>query len=242
MIQISEKALLAAGERRTLEAAVISRAPRGGRPGLPPQLDITASFRDTRGRLVPVKIRRRIHLERRPITLLAGGEPARLPISAWRFSVYDTVEEDPECLLSLDDEGRLQIEVRAAGDLLAGAGPDKRPTAARLKNPMADALLIEIGPVEEPPRETIYWELKDARAIRLMPDGTQQPVEDTEVVSDEGGWSARITLGGRFPSGESIRIGVSDNDLTYHTQWRTLTPPGQALIIEHGADEAPQTP
>ncbi len=242
MIQISEKALLAAGERRTLEAAVISRAPQGGRPGLPPQLDITASFRDTKGRLVPVKIRRRLHLERRPITLLAGGEPARLPISAWRFSVYDTVEEDPECLLSLDDDGRLQIEIGAAGDLLAGAGPDKRPVAARLKNPMADALLIEIGSVEEPPRETIYWEIKDARAIKLLPDGTQQPLENTQLVSDEGGWSARITLEDRFPSGESIRIGVSDNDLTYHTQWRTLTPPGQALIIEHDAAKAPQEP
>ena len=97
MIQISEKALLAPGEHRTLEAAVISRAPKGGRPGRPPQLDITASFRDTKGRLVPVKIRRRLQLERRPVTLVAGGEPVELPISAWRFSVYDTVEEDPEC-------------------------------------------------------------------------------------------------------------------------------------------------
>lgn len=242
MIQISEKALLAPGERRTLEAAVISRAPRGGRPGLPPQLDITASFRDTKGRLVPVKIRRRLHLERRPITLVPGGEPVLLPISAWRFSVYDTVEEDPECLLSLDDAGRLTIEVFAAGDLLVGAGPDKRPLAERLKNPMADALLIEVGPVEQPPREVIYWEVKDARAIRLLPDGTEQPIKDAEVVSDAGGWRARITLEEKLPPTESIRIGVSDNDRTYHTQWRNLTPPGQALTIERGRQEPPMLP
>ena len=109
----------------------------------------------------------------------------------------------------------------------------------RLKNPMADALLIEFGTPDEPPRELIYWEIKDARAIRRLPDGTEEPIAQAELTSDAQGWRARITLEERFPSTDSIRIGVSDNDRTYHTQWRHLTPPGQALTIERRSEQDP---
>jgi UDP-2,3-diacylglucosamine pyrophosphatase LpxH len=234
MIQIKEAVVLEPGATTIVDAAVISRARTGSAPGRPPQLDITASFNDTQGRRVPVLLRRRIPLERNPVVLTPGGEPASLPLCAWTFSVYDRVEPDPECLLSLDEDGHLVLEVMAPGDLLAGPGPDQRPLTERTGNPMADAILVELGAPEHPARETIYWELTSDDGVHLLEDGSSRPLTRTALNSGSAGWHARLRLPTPLVDGEIIRVAVSDNDETYHSQWRSLTPPDLGLVVEIG--------
>ena len=232
MIMVDERVTLDPGTDTVIEAKVTSLAPASDTPGAPPQLDITATFTDSKGREVPVLLRRRIPLERDPIALTRGGESVSLPASAWTFSVYDTVEADPECLLSLDADGLLVVEIMSEGDLLAGPGPDRRPIPERIRNPMADAVLIEFGPADEPARETIYWEIAEDDATRLLPDGSTSTLKRTALNSGPAGWHARIHVPTPLAEQDAIRISVSDNDETYHTQWRSLTPPGRALAVE----------
>ena len=92
-------------EIAVVDTIVSCYTPAGSRPGRPPQLDIIASFEDDRGRRVPVVIERRLAIERDPVLLESGGPPMELPICAWTFSVYDNVEPDPECLLTLLEDG-----------------------------------------------------------------------------------------------------------------------------------------
>lgn len=232
MLEVRGSADLQPDERTILELNARSLAPASGKPGRPPQLDIIAHFQDTRGRDVPIVIRRRIPLERAPVTLRPGEDGTTLPISAWDFSVYDTLEQDPECTLALDESGRLVINIAAPSDLLAGAGPDERPLMERMRNPMADAVLITFGPEGEDPRERIYWELRDSDPIRLRSDGTQETLRGAILQSGSGGWRAHLPMPEQARARDQLQVSVSDNDETYHTQWRTLVPPGRTLTIE----------
>lgn len=238
LIQVSETALLEPGETRVLDAAVVSRSPKGGRPGRPPQLDVTARFQDEAGRSVPVVIRRRLAIDRRPLQLAAGGEPVALPVCAWTFSPYDTLESDPNCLLGLDDAGRLLVDVTVPGDLLVDDGPDVRPVSDRLNTPMADAIRLEVDPGAGAPHLVVYWEPAEGAPVLIDADGTTVELETRHVTRDDQGWRGAFTLPVELPTGTRIRLGVADNDLTYHTQWRHLTPPDHWLEIRREPDRA----
>ncbi len=97
---------------------------------------------------------------------------------------------------------------------------------------MADAILITFGPDEEPMRERIYWELREGDPVRLLPDGSQETLKGAILQAGSGGWRAHLRMPEPAPSLEHLQIGVSDNDETSHTQWRTLVPPGHFLQIE----------
>ena len=100
----------------------------------------------------------------------------------------------------------------------------------RMDNPMADAIRIRLGEPGGPERE-IYWELLGGQATELLPDGDHRTLEDVAFMETETGWRARVTLPPSVTLPTALRVGVSDNDLTYHTQWRTLTPPGRVLRL-----------
>ena len=46
----------------------------------------------------------------------------------------------------------------------------------RTGNPMADAILVELGAPEHPARETIYWELTSDDGVHLLEDGSSRPL------------------------------------------------------------------
>jgi len=231
-ISVSGSARLDPGESATLDTVVSCYARAGGGPGRPPQLDVTASFEDEQGRRVPVVIRRRLAIERDPVRLVRGGPPITLPICAWTFSVYDNVEPDPECLLTLLEDGRLRIEIAVEGDQLVGPGSDGRPRSERMRNPMADAIRIDIACPESGER-TVYWEPLGGPAELTDPaSDVATTLDEVALLETETGWRARLTLPGSVTLPVAIGIGVSDNDLTYHTQWRTLTPPGRMQELE----------
>ena len=93
---------------------------------------------------------------------------------------------------------------------------------------MADAILEEIDVTgTESEERIIYWEPLGGPAMLTGPaeGATNTALESVALLETETGWRARLTLPESITLPVGLRVGVSDNDLTYHTQWRTLNRP-----------------
>lgn len=240
---------LAPGERRRVDLRwSIDATPTAPLP--PTEVRIRATYADPRGRSVPITLIRRVPVQR---VVSPSGEPAAsgwraaphpLPISAWDFSPYDTLEPDAEARLAFDDRGDLRVTIEAPDGLVAAAVEDVRLDRTRLADPMVDAILIELG--EEPAcrrwlveldpdgREEVFEAVGD-RVVVVPPEQDDRPFIDWDRIP--GGWRAEIRVPRTcFPSPSAARlplqIGVADNDDTYHTQWRWIAPRRAPLQLQ----------
>jgi hypothetical protein len=191
---------------------------------LPPQLDVYATFADSKGRTVPVYLPTRLPVDRRlslPATRDAASE---MPVLAWDYSPYDTREANPTVRLWIEGDALL-AEVDVPDAHLTGAPEWSTPDAARRRDPIADAVSVKIESRDAGGRlvdEPFHWE----------PFTTGARLEDGGLAElrrrDDGGWSATLRLPLRGRTLERLQVGVADNDETYHTQWRWLAPGGRA--------------
>ncbi len=226
---------VAVGPGETVRVTVGVRCEGQREPIRPPQMDFRATFMDSRGREVPVVIRRRIPLRSR--VLVTDRSDAEFRISAWEFSVYDYREEDPRLQINAS-EGRLNVGVLAFDEVLSFYPVED--AATRVRNPLSDVVVIEMGgeegtalliePGEEEPR---------ARRIRRSAEGAwslvEEPKVSVRVVRRDRGYAvlAQIPLEMAGRPGEEIafNVRVGDNDETYHTQWRTWCDVGAGCTV-----------
>ena len=235
-------------ERRRAELPwSIETAPEAPLP--PTEVRVTARYDDSKGRDVPITLIRRVPVARSatmsPSPNDAGWRwaPAKYPISAWRFSPYDTLEPDAEARLAIDAEGDLRMVLEVSDQRVAAAVYDRRLDRRRLEDPMVDAIRIELGEgtarrswlleIDADGRDRIFEATVDGVAA-VPPDRTDRPFIDWDRTPD--GWRAqvripRVSWPSRSPAGLPVQIGVADNDDTYHTQWRWLAPSEHPLIL-----------
>jgi hypothetical protein len=189
---------------------------------LPPQLDLYATFVDSRGRTVPVYLPTRVPIARTVALGASRDSASPLPAVAWDYSPYDTREANPE-LRCWRDGDSVELEVRVPDASRTGAPEWSAPDAARMKDPAADAVRAVIRTRDASGREfseeVLYEPFTKGCAL---PAGARASV----TADGDGPWTARIALplNGRTPAG--LQVGVADNDRTYHTQWRWLAPGG----------------
>jgi len=238
---------LAPSERRSVDLVWSVKDHAGPLP--PTELRLEATFRDARGRDVPVTAIRRVPIAReRPLGI---GEQLDLPISAWEFSPYDLLEPDPAVILERFDDGSLRIVVSAPEDRIAEETADPRLDEGRLEDPMHDAIRIDLG--EGDARRTLLFEIlpsteelrifeasRDAEGDLVLsePPGnaaTRPTARRNATKTSSRGWVAEVHLRDAFMPNRStwpLQIGVADNDDTYHTQWRWLAPNAHPLRLE----------
>lgn len=191
----------------------------------PPPIEFRVELRDRKGRTVPVFIPLRLPIQR-VIPLPPNLEAAvPYPICVWEPSPYDRLEANPTCRLALERGSAgdtLLVEVRVPDVDRSAFEGDDRPFEQRRDDPIADAVRFEVnttqGKVEV---------LTEPFAARLF--GATATADAPEPWPNGAGWTQRIRVpwpGGRFEptSAPTVNIGVADNDDTYHTQWRWLSP------------------
>jgi hypothetical protein len=87
----------------------------------------------------------------------------------------------------------------------------------RATNPLVDALAIRLHGSGEPAAWT--WEPSTGSVLGSPRGPTFERTPSTD------GWSARCTIPPELLEGVTgINVGVADNDDTFHTQWRWLSP------------------
>ena len=189
---------------------------------LPPQLELYATFVDSRGRTVPVYLPSRVPVARVVPAAASRAAAVPFPAVAWNYSPYDTREANPEirCWREAD---ALAIEVHAPDAAATGAPQWSAPDPARRRDPAADAVRAIVRT-----RDASGREFSEEFLYEPFTTGCELPTgaKATVTADPSGPWTARLVLplNGRAPAG--IQVGVADNDRTYHTQWRWLAPGG----------------
>ena len=202
-------------------------------PPRPPQLMITATFRDDKGRDVPVRLHRRVPIDRHASR---NDSRTRWPISAWRHSVYEVGEEDSTVRLELNGpEAHLELDLV---DNLLCAEPLADPDRIRSRNnPPGDLVRITTRSgverreflLEPAIRNGILFEVTDGDTLLRHTEGWRGEE------SDNGTSRLQIRLPGVKPAAlEGLQVDIADNDQTFHTQWRRLAPSGDWLRITSG--------
>ncbi|MBM4111155.1 MAG: hypothetical protein FJ254_07370 [Phycisphaerae bacterium] len=175
-----------------------------------PEVVVELSFTDSKGRTVPVSIRRRLPIAR---TLTPG---IAMPLEEWDWTPY-TTEDAPPTMTAERSGDALVLTIRVPDDRVAQSFPSAAKRRDRATNPMVDALAVRL----HGPAEPVLWTWEPSTGSVLGP--TNGPA--FERVSSTDGWSARCTIPSELLKEVSgINIGVADNDDTYHTQWRWLSP------------------
>jgi len=211
----------------------------------PPPIELTATFTDNHGRTVPVYIHKRMPLSMH--YTVTNSHALDMPISAWKFSVYDRKERDPEMGLSIS-ENQLMIAL-VVYDQDPCFEPDRTPDE-RINDPISDAIRITFGAVEdrltyliEPldPEPRTWQAVHHEHAPSDSPDESWvlEPVPDIQwsrIDTEDGfGLIIQIPLNLIGGAGREIpfNLEVADNDLTYHTQWRQWSAPeaGSTIIL-----------
>lgn len=194
----------------------------------PPQLNITATFTDDQNREVPVYIYKRIPLRMR--YTLTESLALDMPISAWDFNVYDTLEADSEMGMSAE-EGKLNLAF-VVYDNVPCFDDKVEDVYERLNNPASDAIRLTFGNDKD---QKIYliepmnpvkqiWQaekIDDYKKWKLNP--VNEDIQWQCITSDTGyGLVVQIPLELVGQPGQSVEfnVGIADNDDTYHTQWR----------------------
>ncbi len=211
-------------------------------PPPPPEIRVTISFTDEKGRDVPVVLPRRIQVERRDDDL-ADGAPA-WPLAAWAHSVYE--EREPLGSIRTTAEGdALVIDLRFHDDRLADDDASLESTVGGRRNPHGDLVAIEVG--TDRGTERFLFEPADRmpnppRLLRLDAEGGLAEILDSAIERGPSTRSQpprhgfRITLPGvRIDEIRTLQVEIADNDRTYHTQWRRAAPAGGGIRIPRSA-------
>ncbi len=235
---------IAPGDSATVALAV--RCEAQPRMIMPPEFNFTATFKDSRGRRVPVVWRCRVPLRMRAV-VGAYGVVDMLACS-WRHDVYDLPEPNPQIGLSVH-EGNLNIAIAARDDLPCYLADDD--ATARVTNPVSDAVVLRIGEGEKQAVYLIEPMTDDAacptwRATAHPPAEQGDPIRYTlereagiiwTTIRSAGGYGVVIQVPleaiGRPGAEVPFNIEIADNDDTYHTQWRRWADPkaGSTIIL-----------
>ena len=225
------------GPRQQARVPVTFRASSEAVRAVPPLIAGRATFEDSRGRPVDVILRARPTIAR---TLVAdGGDGVRWPISAWPWTPYDTREPDGHLSLSRDAAGNIWIEV---------AMPDAVPTgdAATPRERSADQ---QAGPSANPHNDAVRVELRTGDSTRswlvephagsacgdpiVAEWSLQRDVTIDTAHGPHAGWTLRARIAPECVTDmKGLNVFTADNDLTYHTQWRSLCPPGTHAALD----------
>ena len=175
-----------------------------------PEAVIELSFTDSKGRTVPVAIRRRLPISR---TL---GEGMPMPLEEWEWTPYAT-DDAPPTVTAERSGASLVLTVRVPDDRVAESFQAATTRRDRATNPLVDALAIRLHGSGEPAAWT--WEPSTGSVLGSPRGPTFERTPSTD------GWSARCTIPPELLEGVTgINVGVADNDDTFHTQWRWLSP------------------
>ena len=228
-----EDLILEAGEEKIIPLTFTSQ--HTAQPPGPPQILITTTFTDEKGRAVPVFLHRRIPIARAIRTDLQETE---YPISAWKHSVYD--EHESESLLRINLNGpTAELHLRLMDDHVCDWADDISETTqiARRMNPTADLIRILVtGTFSELEKEFLITPASnDGMILEIDKNGSlDSKSQGAWKTLDEGSEfkTLKISLPNLDPSEiTGIQMEIADNDLTFHTQWRRLAPSGKMLQI-----------
>ncbi|MDG2021898.1 MAG: metallophosphoesterase [Phycisphaerales bacterium] len=233
-----------AGGRATIEVDVLADMVESPPP--PPEIRITASFRDHQDRVVPIVLPRRIAVTRHDADA-TDGTP-RWPIAAWTHSVYEELEPLGTMATTADPEsGDLKIELEIDDDRLADDEVPIEQTIQTRRNPHGDvavltlrtdeatrSFLVEIGAFGDRGRHPLVEFDADGEILNSWPEAVF-----SHGSSDQAPTLHRFEI--RVPEVpadtiRAIQVELADNDRSYHTQWRRLAPRG--AMLEFG----PSTP
>ncbi|RPG17609.1 MAG: hypothetical protein CBB69_007150 [Phycisphaera sp. TMED9] len=226
-----------AGGRAIVELDVLADAVQSPPP--PPEIRITASFRDHQDRVVPIVLPRRI-----PVTRFdsdaTDGTPG-WPIAAWTHSVYEELEPLGTMATMADPEsGDLTVELEITDDRLADDEVPIEQTIRTRRNPHGDlavltlrtdegtrSFLVEIGAFGIRGRHPLVEFGANGEILNSWP-------EAVVFHGSNDGSPAVHRFEIRVPevSADTIRgiqMELADNDRSYHTQWRRLAPRGAML-------------
>jgi hypothetical protein len=220
-------------------------------PTAPPEVLVEATFVDSKGRDVPVWLRRSMPIARSVDRGVIATTELVWPIAVWTPSPYDVLEPNPEARLAFDSAGRLIATI----DLVDGDRPDDdaavpaevlaaRPEE-RWTNPMHDAIRIELSDDRgeriffvEPFRQTPGTgdtpagpRLFEARDGALVPVEASVEVDIDPVDAPRARVRVEVPVTPATDGPIRLQIGVADNDRTFHTQWRWLAPQGHPMVL-----------
>jgi hypothetical protein len=239
-IESVDDVTIAAGESRTIRIGVTAEATDAPPP--PPELVATVTFADDHDRLVPIRLPRRIPVERFDDDL-ADGEPI-WPIAAWEHSVYEEREPLGSLRTTIED-GQLIIDLRFFDDRLADDDVSPESTAKGRRNPHGDLVMIEVTARDDVSRWIFEPADRPAGSPRLLRLGREGGVEEIFEDAIQRGASTRSQPPlHRFRIGipgvnageiEAFQLEIADNDRTYHTQWRRVAPAGGGILVRPAA-------
>ena len=228
------------GESDVVELQFVS--PAIDLPRNPPEIHATAVFIDSKSRVVPVRVRARLPIQR--VIEVDGELSQEWPICSWDFEVYETLEANPQVQFSLENDGAehaksLTLQITVPDNIASSYADDSREPSVRRRDPMSDAVKILIGPRGRE-REFYFDPFMLDQSHAVVPESSAnlpQPQISSPIMTKEG-WQVTIAL----PSATwadmmddrghlAINIGIADNDETYHTQWRWLAPAKWPAIL-----------
>ena len=237
VIDLPGPVTLEPGERRSFEVSVT--APLVDAPTLPPEFHANATFVDDQGRRVPIRIARRIPVERRDSN--PGDGMPRWPVAGWSHSVYETLDPLGFVVTSTDpDSGDLLLRMEIGDDRIADDDASPASTAAGRRNPAGDLMVIEVRTstaarvfLFEPAQPTRLIEIDDTGdVVRIWPGvGRASDPESTEADVETSNYEIRLPEV-RPDALKAIQVEVADNDRAYHSQWRRLAPRGRMLEFD----------
>ncbi len=244
-IDLPDSITLDPGERRTFRVPVT--APGVETPPLPPEFEVTATFTDDQARRVPLRLPRRITIDRRDPD--PGDAHPRWPIAGWSHSVYETLEPLGFLATSIDPaSGEVLMDLEIVDDRFADDDLPPEATVRDRRNPHGDLVVITIR-TSEGPRSFLFEPADPGQLLEFDPKGGivndwPEGVRDLDS-GKEGPARTRRTYRIRLPDVRSdalkgVQVEVADNDRAYHTQWRRLAPRGR--MLEFGARPAPDGP
>ena len=232
--------------KQQVRVPVTFRSPEGAVRSVPPLIAGRASFTDSRERTVDVILRARPTIAR---TLTAdAGDGARWPVSAWPWTPYDTREPDGHLTLSRDGAGQVWIEVAVPDGLPTGDAPAAPDQAAEQRagpraNPHNDAVRIEVRSGDTIRSWIVEPHVGAAFGDPIVAEWSLS--RDIMIDTPHGphrGWSVRARIAPEIAAEmDGLNAFAADNDMTYHTQWRSLCRPGTHASLDARPDGALNT-
>lgn len=227
------------GPRESKTVRVSATAPAQAAPSPPPPFVVTARFKDSKGRIVPIVMRERLPISRRIELGQSLAAAIDFPVAVWNWSEYDTLEANPKVKFAQGRDGALlDLELTVPDSRLSS---DAKPTNQRagledpLGDPLGDAVRVVLGEGPEA-REYLVTFSGDPASPRIRALGADgRTLGPTEVLSavflrSDRFWTLKLSIradalpAGARLGGLRLNVGVADNDETFHTQWRWLAP------------------
>lgn len=244
-----ESMLIEANASRSIPLRFVASATKTPPP--PPEVRVTLQFEDSQNRMVPIVLPRRVSVNREDPDATDGFP--NWPIAAWSHSVYEereTLGSMTTRSIDVDGRPRLEVELMLFDDLLVDDGASETATIKSRRNPAGDLFVLTIQTEAgrrtflcEPPTEarsggaeisTMLVEIDPkggviARSPQVARWRTSGPVASPTH-------RLRIVVPDLDPAAATgIQLETADNDLSYHTQWRSLAPRGDLLKLGGGA-------